>query len=164
MAWLIKSCTGRGCCAFPPPVKTAVVSLSLVMTATLMIPLSSSALAEDDTVLSGACSLPCAESEVSSTPSSLEDLNARSSLGGLNAESSPRGLNGGGDRPFDWKRSSFASASFLAFFFSAFLSAFVLAIALGQAPLQRTHGSRLASRGGSSFMKHGIPCCWLVVK
>ena len=35
---------------------------------------------------------------------------------------------------------------------------------LGQAPLQRTHGSRLASRGGSSFMKHGIPCCWLVVK
>ncbi len=32
---------------------------------------------------------------------------------------------------------------------------------LGQAPLQRTHGSRLANRGGSSFMKHGIPCCWL---
>ena len=28
---------------------------------------------------------------------------------------------------------------------------------LGQALLQRTHGSRLASRGGTSFMKHGIP-------
>ncbi len=113
--------------------------------------------------------------------SSLRALNVGSSSRGLNAVcSSLRGLNGGVssdgglDRGGEVLLLLLAAGAFFVFlggridtYFSPPIK--LLGLGLGHCPLGRplynAHtGPDWPVGGGSSFMKHGMPCCWLVVK